>query len=68
MESRARPDASPREVGSGTGVIRSLLEGSPSEADNYRRAARAVFSWACLLAAAALATAVTGWDLLRSLL
>lgn len=49
-------------------IVHSLLQDSPSEADDYRRAARAVFSWGCLLVAASLFAALTAWDFLSGLL
>lgn len=49
-------------------IVRSLLQDSPSEADDYRRAARAVLSWGCLVVAAFLFTVAAAWDSLRGLL
>ncbi len=47
-------------------IVKSVLKGSPSEALDYRRAARGVFAWACLLLAAGIVVAVSLWDLTRA--
>jgi hypothetical protein len=49
-------------------IVRSLLKDSPSEAVDYRRAARSVFAWACLVGAAGMFVAATSWELLRATL
>lgn len=46
-------------------IVKSLLRGSPSEALEYRRAARGVFAWVCLVGAAGMFVAANSWDLLR---
>lgn len=49
-------------------IVRSLLRGSPSEALDYRRAARGVFAWVCLVGAAGILVATSFCDLLRTAL
>lgn len=47
-------------------IVKSLLKGSPSEALDYRRAARGVFAWLCLVVAAGIFVATSFCDLLRT--
>jgi hypothetical protein len=49
-------------------IVKSLLRGSRSEALDYRRAARGVFAWVCLVVAAWMFVAANSWDLLRATL